>query len=179
MAIKVTNWNSRKCTLFVLDAIIFLINIALFGLTLELIKKEYDNRSTIKLFVIPFLVSILNVLIDFLMNKTNYIMKYAGHNRYGMMTRFFMFYFILTIILYSDQREKYVNKYSDIDINKLINILGITDIGLLILSMILSFFIIDIQNFNLIMVKKKKKAHEPIAEELDIIQSLVPEELKE
>ena len=42
------------------------------------------------------------------MNKINIEMKYAGHNRYGMIIRFFMFYCLLTLIIYSDQRTKYV-----------------------------------------------------------------------
>ena len=45
--------------------------------------------------------------------------------------------------------------------------------------MILSFFVIDIQNFNQILVKKKRKVLEPVGEELGIIQNLVPDELKD
>ena len=98
------------------------------------------------------------VKVPFFMNKTNIIMRYAGHNRYGMITRFFMFYFILTIIVYSDQRHQYIPKNEEMkNLNKLVLILGLTNIGLLITSMILSFFVIDIQNFNQILVKKRKK----------------------
>ena len=77
-----------------------------------------------------------------------------------MITRFFMFYFILTIIIYSDQREKYVLKNKDeniFGINNSIEIIGAIDIGLLLFSMILSFLVIDIQNTGQILVKKKKK----------------------
>ena len=102
------------------------------------------------------------------------MMKYAGHNRYGMITRFFMFYFILTIIIYSDQREKYVIKDDDVDANKFIYNLGLVDIGVLIFSMILGFFVIDVQNFNQILVRKKKKIPEPAGEEMGLIDNLIP-----
>ena len=184
MAIKVTNWNWIKSLLLAFDLLIFLINILLFGLTFYLLKIEYYSRASIKLFIIPFLVGIINILVDFFMNKTNIIMKYAGHNRYGMLARFFMFYFVLTIMIFSDQRERYVlqnrndGNDNNIDINKFIFIIGILDISLLISSMILSFFVIDVQNFNQISVKKNHKKPEVVGEELGILQNLIPEELK-
>ena len=177
MALKVTRWNFVKCFLFSIDIIIFAINATLFGFTFYLIRKEYYRRASLKLFIVPFFVSIINVFIDLLMNKTNLMMKYAGHNRYGMITRFFMFYFILTIIIYSDQREKYVIKEEDIDANKFIYNLGLVDIGVLIFSMILGFFVIDVQNFNQILVRKKKKIPEPTGEEMGLIDNLIPGEL--
>ena len=182
MAIKVTNWNWIKSLLLAFDLLIFIINVLLFGLTFYLLKIEYYNRASIKLFIIPFLVSIINILVDFLMNKTNIIMKYAGHNRYGMIARFFMFYFVLTIMIYSDQRERYLLQFKkddiNIDINYFIFIIGIINISLLISSMILSFFVIDVQNFNQISVKKSHKKPGVVGEELGILQNLIPEELK-
>ena len=180
MALKVTKWNFMKCFLFFFDFLIFLMNITLLCLTFYFIYLEYYIRSSLNLFMTPFLISILNVLIDFFMNKTNIIMKYAGHNRYGMITRFFMFYFILTIIVYSDQRHQYIPKNEEMkNLNKLVLILGITNIGLLITSMILSFFVIDIQNFNQILVKKRKKKKEVVGEELNLLQNIVPEDLEQ
>ena len=152
MAIRVTRWNWIKLLLFIFDSLILIINIILFALIFHLIHNEFYNRGSLKLFIFPFLISILNLVIDIFMNKTNLTMKYAGHNRYGMITRFFMFYFILTLIIYSDQREKYI-----FGINNSIEIIGAIDIGLLIFSMILSFLVIDIQNTGQILVRKKKK----------------------
>ena len=160
MAIRVTRWNWIKLLLFVFDSLILIINSILFALVFHLIHNEFYNRGSLKLFIFPFLISILNLVIDIFMNKTNLTMKYAGHNRYGMITRFFMFYFILTIIIYSDQREKYVLKNKDeniFGINNSIEIIGAIDIGLLLFSMILSFLVIDIQNTGQILVRKKKK----------------------
>ena len=180
MALKITKWNWTKSLLFFFDLIIFIINILLFGFTFYLLRVEYYARASIKLFINPFLVSIINILIDFFMNKTNIIMKYAGHNKYGMITRFFMFYFVLTIIIYSAQREKYLLKNNS-ENNKSINIfiffIGLVNIGLIISSMILSFFIIDVQKVNQILVKKKEKKHEVIGE-MGILQNLVPDELQ-
>ena len=105
-------------------------------------------------------------------------MKYAGHNRYGMITRFFMFYFILTIIIYSDQREKYIIEENEghKGINDYIDILGKMDVGFLVFSMILSFFVIDVQNSNQILKKKRKKQQEVIPEEMNIMEDPILEE---
>ena len=180
MALKITKWNWIKSLLFFFDLFIFIINILLFVFTFYLLKTEYYTRASIKLFINPFLVSIINIITDFFMNKTNIIMKYAGHNKYGMITRFFMFYFVLTIIIYSDQREKYLlkNKSEDNkDINIIIFYIGLINIGLIISSMILSFFIIDVQNVNQILVKKKEKKPQ-FEGEMGILQNLVPDELQ-
>ena len=174
MSLKITKWDWKKSILLFVDIFIFLINALLFVLTFYLIRKEYFRRGSLKLFIVPFFVSIFNIFIDILMNKTNLMMKYAGHNRYGMITRFFMFYFILTIIIYSDQREKYVIKDDDVDANKFIYNLGLVDIGVLIFSMILGFFVIYVQNFNQILVRKKKKIPEPAGEEMGLIDNLIP-----
>ena len=181
MALKITKWDWKKSILLLVDIFIFSINGLLFVLTFYLIKTEYYTRASIKLFINPFLVSILNILIDFFMNKKNILMKYAGHNKYGMITRFFMFYFILTIIIYSDQRDQYLlkNKSNDnININNFIFIFGFVNIGLLIFSMILSFFVIDVQNANQILVKKHKKKPIVGGEELGIFKNLISKEEK-
>ena len=165
MAIRVTRWNPIKIIFFILDAIIFIINILLFLMTFYLIYLEFYSRGSLKLFIIPFLISILNIIIDLFMNKINIEMKYAGHNRYGMIIRFFMFYCLLTLIIYSDQRTKYViinEKDDKYKIKSLSSLLGEVNIGLLVLSMILSFIVIDVENFGQIVVRRKrKKRHEP------------------
>ena len=182
MAIRVTRWNWIKILLFLFDITIIAINSILFASIFYLIYNEFYNRGSLNLFIIPFLVSIANLIIDIFMNKTNLTMKYAGHNRYGMIARFFMFYFVLAIIIYSDQREKYVLKYVDgkiFGVKNLIKIIGIIDVGLLIFSMILSFFVIDIQNTNQIIVRKKrkKKVFKEI-EEMNILDNNILNEME-
>ena len=170
MALKITKWDCIKILLCSLDIIIFLINIFLFLLIFHLSYKEYQTRSSFYLFQVPLIIGLINIIIDFSMNKINIIMKYAGHNRYGMITRFFMFYFVLTILIYTDQREKYIKRNErKIKVNELINFFGKIDITLIILSMILGFFIIDIQNFKQISVKKNK------IEEMNYVDNLVQE----
>ena len=110
MALQITQWNIVKIFLFIFDIIILLLNIILFLFITYIIYTEYYSRGTLKLFFTPFIIGLINIIIDILMNKTNYTMKYAGHNRYGMLTRFFMFYFVIIIIIYSDQRFKYILK---------------------------------------------------------------------
>ena len=181
MAIRVTRWNWIKIFLAIIDVFILLINGALFCLIFYLISTEYKVRGSLKLFIIPFLISILNLIIDLHMNKTNFMMKYAGHNRYGMITRFFMFYFILTIVIYSDQREKYIIEEVEnkLGINDYINIIGLIDVGLLVFSMILSFFVIDVQNSNQILLRKRRRKKNIIPEEMNVIENLVLEEDKD
>lgn len=157
MALAITKWNLVKIFLFIFDIIIFCLNIILFFFVTYIIYNEYYYRGTLKLFFTPFILSIVNILIDYIMNKTSYIMVYAGHNRYGMLTRFFMFYIILTIIIYSDQRCRYIIKDVVQDFKNYTFILGIIDIGFIFMSMILSFCVIDVQSFKQILSKRKKK----------------------
>ena len=157
MALQITQWNILKILLFVFDIIILLLNITLFILISYILFNEYYSRGTLKLFFTPFIIGIINIIIDILMNKRNYKMKYAGHNRYGMLTRFFMFYFIIIIIIYSDQRIKYIIHETVKSIKMVIIILGIIDIGFIFISMICSFCVIDVQSFKQIWIKKRKK----------------------
>ena len=162
MALQITQWNIVKIFLFIFDIIILLLNIILFLFITYIIYTEYYSRGTLKLFFTPFIIGLINIIIDILMNKTNYTMKYAGHNRYGMLTRFFMFYFVIVIIIYSDQRFKYILKEKIRDIKFYVILIGIIDIGVILISMIMSFCVIDVQSFKQIWIKKKKKKKVPI-----------------
>ena len=157
MALQITQWNIVKIFLFIFDIIILLLNIILFLFITYIIYTEYYSRGTLKLFFTPFIIGLINIIIDILMNKTNYTMKYAGHNRYGMLTRFFMFYFVIIIIIYTDQRFKYILKDKIADIKKYVILIGFIDIGVIIISMIVSFSVIDVQSFKQIWIKKRKK----------------------
>ena len=103
MALQITNWNLIKKILFIIDITILLLNIILLSFISYILYTEYYYRRTLKLFFAPFILSLFNIIIDIIMNKTNYIMKYAGHNRYGMLIRFFMFYIVIIMIIYADQ----------------------------------------------------------------------------
>ena len=157
MALRITNWDFVKIFLFICDISLLILNSILFVYTFYMIYNEYYGRGSLNLFFTPFLISIINILIDFSMNIINIRMKYAGHNRYGMITRFFMFYFIMTIIIYSDQRAKYIIKGNTKNANKKIYLFGLIDMGFLFLSMILSFFVIDVESFKQILVRRKRK----------------------
>ena len=172
MALKITNWDWVKIFLFICDISLILLNSILFGFTTYIIYNEYYGRGSLKLFFIPFLISLMNLVIDILMNKTNYKMKYAGHNRYGMITRFFMFYFIITIVIYSDQRSKYIIKGDCSKANKFIFLFGVIDMGFLLFSMIVSFFVIDVQSFKQILRKRKRRKTEISIETVKSLQNI-------
>ena len=157
MALKITPWNLIKIILFIIDIIILIFNALLFFFISYIIYTEYYTRGTVSLFFTPLILSIINIFIDILMNKANYIRKYAGHNRYGMLTRFFMFYFVIIIVIYSDQRAKYILKDIIKTFGFVVIKLGLIDVGFIIVSMVLSFLIIDEQSFKQMWVKKKKK----------------------
>ena len=163
MALQITKWNIVKIFLFIFDIIILILNIILFSFISFIIYTEYYSRGTLKLFFIPFICSFINIFIDILMNKTNYQMKYAGHNRYGMLTRFFMFYFVIILIIYSDQRAKYIIKEEIKTIKLLVIYLGFIDIGIILVSMIFSFLVIDVQSFKQIWIKKRKRGKTKIS----------------
>ena len=157
MAFKITNWNCVKIILFICDISLLLLNAILFVLITYIIYNEYYGRGTIRLFFIPFIVSLVNVINDIIMNKTNVEMKYAGHNRYGMIIRFFMFYFIIAIVSYSDQRTKYIKTFNNCSIKRYVFLFGIIDMGFLFLSMILSLFVIDVESFKQVFIKRRRR----------------------
>ena len=165
MALQITNWNLIKKILFIIDITILLLNIILFSFISYILYTEYYYRRTLKLFFAPFILSLINVIIDIIMNKTNYIMKYAGHNRYGMLIRFFMFYFVIIMIIYADQRAKYIIKETINNIKIYAIYFGIIDVSLIVISMVFGFCVIDVQSFKQILVKKRKRRRTKISEE--------------
>ena len=165
MALQITNWNLIKKILFIIDITILLLNIILLSFISYILYTEYYYRRTLKLFFAPFVLSLINVIIDIIMNKTNYIMKYAGHNRYGMLIRFFMFYFVIIMIIYADQRAKYIIKETINNIKIYAIYFGIIDVSLIVISMVFGFCVIDVQSFKQILVKKRKRRRTKISEE--------------
>ena len=165
MALQITNWNLIKKILFIIDITILLLNIILLSFISYILYTEYYYRRTLKLFFAPFILSLINVIIDIIMNKTNYIMKYAGHNRYGMLIRFFMFYFVIIMIIYADQRAKYIIKETINNIKIYAIYFGIIDVSLIVISMVFGFCVIDVQSFKQILVKKRKRRRTKISEE--------------
>ena len=165
MALQITNWNLIKKILFIIDITILLLNIILLSFISYILYTEYYYRRTLKLFFAPFILSLINVIIDIIMNKTNYIMKYAGHNRYGMLIRFFMFYIVIIMIIYADQRAKYIIKETINNIKIYAIYFGIIDVSLIVISMVFGFCVIDVQSFKQILVKKRKRRRTKISEE--------------
>ena len=165
MALQITNWNLIKKILFIIDITILLLNIILLSFISYILYTEYYYRRTLRLFFAPFILSLINVIIDIIMNKTNYIMKYAGHNRYGMLIRFFMFYIVIIMIIYADQRAKYIIKETINNIKIYAIYFGIIDISLIVISMVFGFCVIDVQRFKQILVKKRKRRRTKISEE--------------
>ena len=165
MALQITNWNLIKKILFIIDITILLLNIILLSFISYILYTEYYYRRTLKLFFAPFILSLINVIIDIIMNKTNYIMKYAGHNRYGMLIRFFMFYFVIIMIIYAEQRAKYIIKETINNIKIYAIYFGIIDVSLIVISMVFGFCVIDVQSFKQILVKKRKRRRTKISEE--------------
>ena len=82
MALKITPWNLLKIILLIIDIIILIFNALLFFFISYIIYTEYYTRGTVSLFFTPLILSIINIFIYILMNKLNYISKYARHNRY-------------------------------------------------------------------------------------------------
>ena len=65
-------------------------------------------------------------------------------------------------MIYSDQRTKYINQNIGI-YNFFIIRFGFIDIGLLMLSMIMSFSVIDVESIKRILVKKNKRTNSQVS----------------
>ena len=91
------------------------------------------------------------------MNIANCLTDYKGHNRYGMLIRFFMFYLIIPCAVLTYQRSNNINHQDIKDPSDLVLYLGFANDGLLIVSMILSFVVIEKQKEEKILVNKSRR----------------------
>ena len=85
-----------------------------------------------------------------------------------------MFYFIILVASLTEQKSKYNNKDKDNikSIKKWIILAGIINDGLLILSMVFSFIIIDKQSNEKILISKKKQSEMSTIEKKSLLDDV-------
>ena len=140
------------------DIIILLLNIVLTILLFILLNKEKTYRGSTKLFLFQCILSILIIVLDIILNVKNIISNYRGHNKYGMLIRFFIFYLIIPCVMLTYQRSHNLN-HDDIKTSgNAVFYIGFINNGFIIASMILSFIVIDTQKEEKILVHKNRKS---------------------
>ena len=157
MAINFKNMGLKKILFLINDSIILSLNIALCIFLFIINKKEYTYRGSLKLYLFQLILIIIIIILDIFMNIRNFIKDYKGHNRYGMLIRFFMFYLMIPSAVLTYQRGNNINHDDIKNISDVVLCLGFINDGFIIISMIMSFIIIDIQEEEKILVKKKNR----------------------
>ena len=152
---KKLDW--KRLLLLINDIIILILNIIICIFLFNIAKKEKNYRGTSKLFFFQIILSFVIIFLDIVLNLKNIISNYKGHNKYGMLLRFFMFYCIIPCIVLTYQRSNNLNHEDIKTIGNILFYMGCINEGLIINSMILSFIIIDTQKEEKILVYKHKR----------------------
>ena len=157
MSLTLKNWNIRKLILLGIDILLLIGNAILFFSLYYISHKEYYYRGSLKLYFPQLLLLILAILIDVAMNIKNISNSYSGHNKYGMIMRFFIFYLIIASIMITHQNSYNINHYDIKSASKFVLIFGSVIDGIVVISMIVSFTVIDEIKEKKVLVKKSKK----------------------
>ena len=150
----VQNKGLTKILLFSNDILILSLNIVICIILFNISDKEKTYRGSWRLFKFQFILIILIIFLDIILNIKNLISDYKGHNRYGMIIRFFMFYLIIPCAVLTYQRSQNLNHDDIKDASDIIFYIGFINDGLILTSMILSFIVIDKLNEEKILVNK-------------------------
>ena len=157
MAINFKEMGLKKILLLINDSIILILNFILCILLFIINNKEYTYRGTLRLYLFQLICIIIIIILDIIMNIANYLTDYKGHNRYGMLIRFCMFYLIIPCAVLTYQRSNNINHQDIKDSSDFVFYLGFINDGLLMVSMILSFVVIDKQTEEKILVNKSRR----------------------
>ena len=157
MPITIKNWNLQKLILLCIDILLLICNTILFFCLFYISYIEYYYRGSLKLYFPQFFLMILVILLDVIMNSKNISHNYSGHNKYGMIMRFFIFYLLVPCIVLTHQRSVSINHDEIKSTSKFILYFGSIVDGIVIISMIVSFIVIDEQKEKKVLVKKNKK----------------------
>ena len=149
--------DSKRILLLADDLIILLLNIVICIFLFNISNKEKKYRGSTKLYVFQIILSFIIIVLDIVLNIKNIISNYKGHNRFGMLLRFFIFYCIIPCIILTYQRSNNLNHDDIKNIGNILFYMGCVNEGLIIISMILSFLVIDTQKEEKILVHKHKR----------------------
>ena len=154
----VKKMDFKKKLLLANDIIILLLNITLTIILFIISNKEKTYRGSSKLYLFQCILSIGIIILDIILNLKNIISNYRGHNKYGMLIRFFMFYLIIPCVILTYQRSYNLNHDDIKTASDIIFYLGFINNGFIISSMILSFIVIEKKKEEKILVNKNRKS---------------------
>ena len=157
MKIENKEFDTKRSFLLIDDIIILILNIIICIFLFNISNKEKIYRGSSKLFIFQIILSFIIIFLDIALNIKNIISKYKGHNKYGMLLRFLMFYCILPCIVLTYQRSNNLNHDDIRNIGILLFYIGCINEVLIIVSMVLSFVVIDRQKEEKILVHKHRK----------------------
>ena len=150
----VKNMGIKKLLLLSNDVLMFILNIIICIILFIISNKEKSYRGTSRLFKFQCILIIIILALDIVLNVKNLKSDYKGHNRYGMIIRFFMFYLIIPCVVLTYQRSNNLNHDDIKNASDIIFYIGFINDSLIISSMILSFIVIDKLNEEKILVNK-------------------------
>ena len=150
--------DTKKLLLLINDIIILIFNIIISIILFFISNKEKSYRGSSKLFIKQIIISIIIIILDLILNIKNILSSYIGHNKYGMMIRFFIFYLIISCVTVTYQRGNNLNHDDIKNASNFVFCFGFINNGFIISSMILSFIVIDIKKEDKILVYKNRKS---------------------
>ena len=148
----------KKKLLLINDITILLVNIILCIITFYLSNKEKYYRGSSKLYILQIVLDFVIIVLDIILNLKNILSNYKGHNKYGMLIRYIMFYLIIFCAMLTYQRSNNLNHSDIIKAGNIAFYMGFANNGLIISSMVLSFLVIDTQKEEKILVNKHRKS---------------------
>ena len=129
--------------LIAMDIFILLLNIAILLLSIFITVEESKYRKSTNLFLFQLIESVIAFALNVSMFVLNFVLKYKGHNLYGMFIRFLMFYLIVSCVTLSYQRGDNLNNEKFQKFGRLLLYIGLSNNLFIIISMIISFIVSD------------------------------------
>ena len=158
METYVKKMDLKKILLLINDIFILLLNTVLCVFLFIISNKEKEYREARKLFIFQLILIFIIIGLDIILNITNLTLNYKGHNKYGMLIRFFMFYLVIPCVILTYINGKEINHEDIKNGSNIVLYLGFINDGLIISSMILSFIVIDKKKEEKILVNKNRRS---------------------
>ena len=158
MRSSIKKMNTNKILLIINDIIILIFNLIILIILFVISGKEKKYRNSRTLFISQLMISILIIILDIILNFANIKYNYKGHNKYGMLIRFFMFYLIIPCVILTYQRGNNLNHDDITNASNFTLYIGFINDGFVLTSMILSFILNEKKKEEKILVGKIRRS---------------------
>ena len=156
MKFDIKKMSKNKILLVINDIIILIFNIIILIILFVISNKEKKYRNTRTLFISQLIISFIIVVLDIILNFANIKYNYKGHNKYGMLIRFFMFYLIIPCVVLTYQRGNNLNHDDITNASNFTMYIGFINDSFVLTSMILSFILIEKKKEEKMLVGKNR-----------------------